>query len=151
MRRCFPVRPESRRPICLTYPEHTCAPFFSWSHFLMEHPYPFFLKMLQPETVHEVRRSLPPLLARVAAGPPRRASVAGPRGARGRVAVAGRACLGLGHCGCGHRLALLAPLAGGPAPVEGGGSPCSWRSGGTEARLECHRAGSVGRRAYDRG
>src|SRR5262245_25160424 len=106
-------------------PEHTCAHFFAWPHFLTENQSPPFVKILQPETVHEPQCSFAPLLARAAAGPPRRASVAGPRGARGRVAVAGRACLGLGHCGSGYRLALLAPLAGGPAPVEGGGSPCT--------------------------
>ena len=76
-----------------------------------------------------IRQDAATLLAGVAAGSGGCASVAVAARARHRVAVAGRACLGMGDRGCRARPAGMAAFAAGPAAGERRGTPRAGRHG----------------------
>src|ERR1700681_1798444 len=88
------------------------------------------------ETAHEIRQTASTLLAGDAPVPGGRTSVAVSLGARSCVALARRACLGLGDCGRCPRPAGLAPIKICPAARKRGGAPRVRRFGRAFTWLE---------------
>src|SRR5215467_14707804 len=95
------------------------------------------------ESAHEVQNTASALLARDAAVPGSRTALVVSPGARRPMALARRACPGVGDCGCGTGPARLAARKTCPPPCQRGGAPCFGRFGRAFAGLECRRAGSV--------
>src|SRR5258706_13800989 len=103
------------------------------------------------EPAHEIRQTASALLARDNPVPGGRTAVAVSPGGRRPVALAKRACLGLGGRRGGSRPADLAIVKICPPSRQRGGAARLSRFGRAFAELECHRTGSLDRDARNRG